>query len=1108
MIKEPYPAGLKGGERKKILVIGIILLFIAGSISISNEAGEERIKNEDDEGKIIYQQMETGIKADYATDRANVSIDSTTFSTIIDGQVFHIYEGLPWRLYITAYWDPPQGEPICIWVDPATLPEGARIIPEDCTCGIDSVTITLEWTPAIGQAGTYVIRFYVGYECYVPISFFNITVIVDPYIPIPTESFVICAEEEFILNVTAYWEPPQPEKLICLWIYEPSLPEGATFDECHCDYGSVTSTFRWTPSSDQVGEYIVTFLAGEYCGYYTFPFSIEIIVEICEDNIPPTTTKIIEGPQYGDYVTSETMFTLVAEDEGGSGVNRTFYRIWYCGNWTDWMNYTGSFTLQGEGPHYIEFYSVDKAGNIEEVHNNTHIVDDTPPRTEPNKNPKENWRVPNKWALICAGTDKDETLIDKNKNKHKVRGDWFLADALFAYYTLRDKFHYKEDHIILLLPIDHHKNKPVYRDDKKTNLLYGPDGKKNTKDDPPNNIPAPSRHNLMKAFMVLSKKVKKEDEVLIYLVNHGSIDGVTEDKKCDQTKKHYTYFCSGNSWVREDVFAEWIQTLRMKCKKVVVICGFCYSSCFLDLVKSDPKDVESGITITKPGMGELILISSAGRNCKNHSCNCSTAWGYPCKEVPKPPFKEPSYAGGDFDHRFWNLLKDKESYKAAFDDTIKTKPPGEKKALKDLQDPRMKMIGVKSPEKNSPSQPESTKPGGSISFSPVDEGGTTYVNVELTYNPDNGTIGWISGEEMGNPVGVKATYYRIWHNGEWTPWQEFTENITFEEEGKYYVEWYSEDYLGNKEDVINHTIYVDVSPPDITPNPSYPPDGGETDNVPTFNWSASEDPSDVSYTLQIATDESFVNIVFEEDNVSRPTYTLTSEEELDRGTYYWHVRATDGLGHTGNWSVARSFTVVKENSPPDKPTRPTGRIWGEVGTECNISTTISDADGDEMLVWFNWGDGTHDLAFGYYKSGDTVTMSHSWEEKGVYSVRVKAADMHGYESEWSDPLPIVVPYSFNVSIEYPRNGLYVFGKKLLPLKHTIIIGPLKIGASGNGLDKAEFYIDGKLKYVAYEAPFTWIWNEFAFGRHEIKVIVYDYAGNIAIDEQKIWILNI
>ena len=71
------------------------------------------------------------------------------------------------------------------------------------------------------------------------------------------------------------------------------------------------------------------------------------------------------------------------ESEGRcwSGINATMYREWYNGVWTEWKKYTTPFTLEGEGVHYIEYYSMDNLGNAEGINNETFFV--TRPTLEP-----------------------------------------------------------------------------------------------------------------------------------------------------------------------------------------------------------------------------------------------------------------------------------------------------------------------------------------------------------------------------------------------------------------------------------------------------------------------------------------------------------------------------------------------------------------------------------------------------------------------------------------------------------------------------------------------------------------------------------------------------
>ncbi|MEA2055189.1 MAG: beta-galactosidase trimerization domain-containing protein [Candidatus Thermoplasmatota archaeon] len=110
-------------------------------------------------------------------------------------------------------------------------------------------------------------------------------------------------------------------------------------------------------------------------------------------------------------------------------------------------------------------------------------------------------------------------------------------------------------------------------------------------------------------------------------------------------------------------------------------------------------------------------------------------------------------------------------------------------------------------------------------------------------------------------------------------------------------------------------------------------------------------------------------------------------------------------------------------------------------------------------------------------------------------------------------------YSLNGSALYAsigrpeRGGIYFMDREIMVTNSdkAIIIGKITIQAEAysiEGIEKVEFYIDDELKFVDYDEPYEWIWNEFAFGRHEIKVMAYDSMGNEASDEQEIWIFNL
>ncbi len=171
------------------------------------------------------------------------------------------------------------------------------------------------------------------------------------------------------------------------------------------DEGDLQGVFFWNGTAGEWQLCNVTgvntdYFDGTYIGYvWAHVWHLSPHAAGGSDNQAPTTTKTVGEPKWGptggaNYVTSSTEFNFTAVDNpsGGSGVNATYYRVWYNGAWTpapstgvglndNFMVYTGNFTLSGECIHYLEFYSDDNAGNMEAVTNQTHRVDDTPPQS-------------------------------------------------------------------------------------------------------------------------------------------------------------------------------------------------------------------------------------------------------------------------------------------------------------------------------------------------------------------------------------------------------------------------------------------------------------------------------------------------------------------------------------------------------------------------------------------------------------------------------------------------------------------------------------------------------------------------------------------------------
>jgi hypothetical protein len=126
------------------------------------------------------------------------------------------------------------------------------------------------------------------------------------------------------------------------------------------------------------------------------------------------------------------------------------------------------------------------------------------------------------------------------------------------------------------------------------------------------------------------------------------------------------------------------------------------------------------------------------------------------------------------------------------------------------------------------------------------------------------------------------------------------------------------------------------------------------------------------------------------------------------------------------------MTTLNTNAAPEKPERPNGSKEGTPEETYSYSSAAEDPDEDQIYYMWDWGDGNYSSWLGTYDSGEICTESYSWNENGTYSVRVKAKDIYGMESEWSDPLEVIMPRVKIVSLflefleqHFPRTYSYI-----------------------------------------------------------------------------------
>jgi len=134
---------------------------------------------------------------------------------------------------------------------------------------------------------------------------------------------------------------------------------------------------------------------------------------------------------------------------------------------------------------------------------------------------------------------------------------------------------------------------------------------------------------------------------------------------------------------------------------------------------------------------------------------------------------------------------------------------------------------------------------------------------------------------------------------------------------------------------------------------------------------------------------------------------------------------------------AHTFTAyggAPPNNAPEKPQKPTGKTQGKTGTSYLYSTQTTDPDGDQVYYLWDWGDNTTSGWLGPFTSGATATAQKSWAVKGTYAVKVKAKDVYGAESNWSDPLAVTMPLSQLLQNPFVETILQWFSHLMTVLK--------------------------------------------------------------------------
>jgi hypothetical protein len=152
--------------------------------------------------------------------------------------------------------------------------------------------------------------------------------------------------------------------------------------------------------------------------------------------------------------------------------------------------------------------------------------------------------------------------------------------------------------------------------------------------------------------------------------------------------------------------------------------------------------------------------------------------------------------------------------------------------------------------------------------------------------------------------------------------------------------------------------------------------------------------------------------------------------------------------------------------------------------------------------YHGWGSGGSPL--GYYETKyyglcpGSYCYCISWEGKeGECSVngilKIDAGEFLSIKQDlaFCDDLPVV-------SIDKPNNAVYINDNHIISFFTSIIIGGIHVDVTASdslsGVYYVQFYIDGELMLKDNEEPYSFYWSKCSFGKHKLKVVVFDKVG--------------
>jgi hypothetical protein len=114
-------------------------------------------------------------------------------------------------------------------------------------------------------------------------------------------------------------------------------------------------------------------------------------------------------------------------------------------------------------------------------------------------------------------------------------------------------------------------------------------------------------------------------------------------------------------------------------------------------------------------------------------------------------------------------------------------------------------------------------------------------------------------------------------------------------------------------------------------------------------------------------------------------------------TYYWKIVTWD---KSGEKSISPVWTFSTD--PPCVPPPPEidGPIRGKPGIVYEFNFVSCNYDNSSIIYEIHWGDGTM-IESGPHVYGEIITLNHSWDTRGAFTIKARTKDEYGIYTDWS-----------------------------------------------------------------------------------------------------------